>query len=111
MLLMRNSKSNAVFFARDSAEHEKNGWMLPVSAWSSMPQRFGFDSTPGLQVFGGVGEPLLSEGSELSAMRSIEPELSTSSRTFGSCLFVVPAICACASLSANTAAEADARSA
>ncbi len=38
---------NAVFVvARLTAAQLKNGWMLPVSAWRSMPHRFGNDSPP-----------------------------------------------------------------
>src|SRR5688572_1430058 len=59
----------------------------------SMPQRLGVEATPGEHVFAGVAL-----GMELSLMRSIDPEESTSRRTFGRGRWVVPAICALASL-------------
>ena len=86
---------------------------LPVSAWRSMPQRFGFDAKPGLHALYGAAASVppviglrFALGSELSTMRSIEPEVSTSRRTLGSGRAVVPAICAFASPDAQSAPSA-----
>jgi hypothetical protein len=81
-----------------------------------MPQRFGFDGVPGAQAFGGFipidGElkggvsPRFALGSELSDIRSIEPDESTRRRTLGSGRLLVPAICPLASL-ANARSTSD----